>query len=622
MTSNEQHEQDFFFKSLFVPLTTFKAIHIIVIVGFIVFGNVLFNGFVWDDIPFIIQNSEMRSFDLTKLFGTSIFNSGSFYRPIPAVYFTSLYSFFGEQAFFYHALQLTLHLICTSLLFLFFCRFFTNGISFFLALLFLVHPINVESVAFIGATQSQLYFLPGISALLLAGKQNLSRNRLLLISIMLLVCVLTKETGFLFILLIIAYRYLFQLNKLKQVFLSLATIVPIYLIFRILIGGVTYSTTEFVPIATLSFWERILHIPAIIVYYLKTFVFPFQLVIWQQWIIKTVTLENFFIPLLISSLLFLFFLWMAKVLYKKAAQQSAIPLEQFKDEIERDKHRVKVNNAWRKAKSFLFFLFWFVIGVGLILQLVPLDMTVADRWFYFPIVGLLGLIGIGLQSFWPFKEQNKKLFITVLVLILCLFSIRTFIRTMDWKDMITLYKHDVMGRSDNPRLINNLASRLYFEGQLDEAQYYAKQSHSLSPSMGSLRILGMVYQTKKQYNDAIVAYTSAIALYNSKPITNLEQLKGSGLVKPEDGYLREVYVSLANTYILAERPHDAIKLINENGLKKFSSEPRLYYYLAYAEYKINDHKKAFEAITKSYQLDPNKNTEYIYVRLKNNLPLD
>jgi hypothetical protein len=42
-------EQEFSFKRLFSPLTTFKAIHIIVIAGLLVFGNTLFNNSVEDE---------------------------------------------------------------------------------------------------------------------------------------------------------------------------------------------------------------------------------------------------------------------------------------------------------------------------------------------------------------------------------------------------------------------------------------------------------------------------------------------------------------------------------------------------------------------------------------------
>jgi len=60
MFNNEQYIslKEFFSPVLdsFSPLTTVKAIHIIVIFGFIVFGNALFNNFVGADKKYFINN--------------------------------------------------------------------------------------------------------------------------------------------------------------------------------------------------------------------------------------------------------------------------------------------------------------------------------------------------------------------------------------------------------------------------------------------------------------------------------------------------------------------------------------------------------------------------------------
>ena len=146
---HEEEQDDFSLKQLFLPLTPYKAITIFVFVGFLVFANMLFNSFVWDDIAYITKNPGVHQLDIPSLFGPNMFNSGPFYRPIPAVYFATIYSLFGANTFFFHLFQLLLHLVSTSLLFIFFRMFFKPAISFFLALIFLVHPIQVESVSYI-----------------------------------------------------------------------------------------------------------------------------------------------------------------------------------------------------------------------------------------------------------------------------------------------------------------------------------------------------------------------------------------------------------------------------------------------------------------------------------------
>jgi hypothetical protein len=102
------HEINFpSFKTLFLPLTTFTAIHIIILVGLLVYGNTLFNGFVWDDTTFILLDPMMHSLsNFFTLFNANHINAAGQYRPIPAIYFTTLYSLFQKSAFFYHFAQL------------------------------------------------------------------------------------------------------------------------------------------------------------------------------------------------------------------------------------------------------------------------------------------------------------------------------------------------------------------------------------------------------------------------------------------------------------------------------------------------------------------------------------
>ena len=90
MSNSEIYEGEFSFKQYFVPLTTIKAVHWIIIIGLLVFANALFNGFVWDDKTYIVNNLEVHKLDLATLLGPNLFNSAGFYRPISALYFAGL----------------------------------------------------------------------------------------------------------------------------------------------------------------------------------------------------------------------------------------------------------------------------------------------------------------------------------------------------------------------------------------------------------------------------------------------------------------------------------------------------------------------------------------------------
>src|SRR6266480_2711004 len=124
------NEKIFSFKQFFNPLTTRKVIFIIAVLGFIVFGNALFNNFVEDDLPYIINYPLVHQLNIPFSFGENLFNEKGQYRPISATYFSLLYTLFGSSPFFYHFCQLSLHII--------------NAIFLYLLLNILFATINAE----------------------------------------------------------------------------------------------------------------------------------------------------------------------------------------------------------------------------------------------------------------------------------------------------------------------------------------------------------------------------------------------------------------------------------------------------------------------------------------------
>ncbi|SRR6266568_2868010 len=110
-TLNTKEGEDVFsFENYFVPLTNTKAITWIIVIGIFIYANMLFNGFVWDDVTYFVNNIDFQSLNFYQLFGPNIFNITNQYRPIPAIYFFTLHSIFGQSTFFYHVIQLLIHI--------------------------------------------------------------------------------------------------------------------------------------------------------------------------------------------------------------------------------------------------------------------------------------------------------------------------------------------------------------------------------------------------------------------------------------------------------------------------------------------------------------------------------
>jgi len=131
------------------------------LITFISFLPSLKNGFVnWDDNKHITENHLIQSMsfkNIKKMF-TNIYEN--LYQPLVFLSFSIEYYFFKLNPLYYHIDNLILHIINVLLVFWLF-YLITNKVlsSFIIAILFGIHPLHVESVAWATERKDVLYTL-------------------------------------------------------------------------------------------------------------------------------------------------------------------------------------------------------------------------------------------------------------------------------------------------------------------------------------------------------------------------------------------------------------------------------------------------------------------------------
>jgi tetratricopeptide (TPR) repeat protein len=124
-----------------------------------VHAPVLRNGFIWDDDDHVTQNPAMSASGGLARIWTSL--SGSRYYPLTLTTFWAQRRLWGLEPLPYHAVNLALHALNAALLLALLRRLEVTG-AWVVAALWAVHPVNVESVAWVAELknlQSGLFFV-------------------------------------------------------------------------------------------------------------------------------------------------------------------------------------------------------------------------------------------------------------------------------------------------------------------------------------------------------------------------------------------------------------------------------------------------------------------------------
>src|SRR5206468_1940655 len=137
-------------RNYYIPLL------VIILISFIAFLPVLHNGFVnLDDDRYILNNPSLFSVNLKDIFSRYVEGN---YHPLTMLTYAIEYQLFGLNAQGYHVVNLMLHLLNVILVF-YAVLYLSNKtiVALVAAMLFGIHPLHVESVAWASELKDLLY---------------------------------------------------------------------------------------------------------------------------------------------------------------------------------------------------------------------------------------------------------------------------------------------------------------------------------------------------------------------------------------------------------------------------------------------------------------------------------
>ncbi len=540
-----------------VRLTVKRGLGVLILVGMAVYGNGLVNGFVGDDVTQVVNSIPIRTVaNIPSFFGGSTFYNGDrqqlagiYYRPLMTTYFDLVYAAAGPNPVIFHLVQTGLFIANAGLVFWLFTQFFRKPLALGLAAIFLVHPMNSEAAVYISAVQETLFFFWGMLGLGLVVRKR--RTRPAVIGGCILLSMLAKESGIVFAAAVMAYEWGFRRRERGEITGAVLTAIAGYVWLRAgAVGWWVQPVSS--PIDKLDLGGRLLNGPAIIWFYIKTFLWPLNLAVVHRWTVTRVTAGNFWLPL-------------AGDLAGMTAAGAGIWLS---------RRRQKYEDVYG------FFAILLATGMIIHLQIVPLDMTVAEQWGYVPMAGFLGMAG----ALWAggMGKRAGKWGVVLAAVTVAALGVRTIMRTGDWRDGYTLATHDLKAAPEAYDLENEVAYQLLSRGQLQAALVHAKKSVALFPYVTNYNVLGLVYFGLGEDNQAKAAYEQALKWGDYYLV--YEDMAALSLVRGADTGIDANFVRLA--------------------LTKFPDDAKLWMILAMREEQDQATGEARAAINRAAALEP------------------
>ncbi len=575
-----------------------------------------FNGFVnWDDPYYLKDNKIVKTFNLGDIFTEPVAGN---YHPLTMLTLAIEYQLVGLKPFLYHFTNILLHLLNTALVF-YFIYLISNrkvAVAGIVALFFGVHPLHVESVAWISERKDVLHSAFYLAALIAYTKHIFHKKRLaspkikrkpqpthkylaytLLFFVLSLLSKAVAVTVPVVMILLDVYLNRIRLQKnrpeiLKQVVLEKIPFLVLSIVFGLIAMNVQSEAGAVSDFDPYSIGERLSFAAYGFIHYIGKLFVPTNLSAYYPYPKE--------IPTFFKVAPFMVLALFAAAVYR-----------------------------YSKSRIPLFGLLFYAITVALVLQYISVGIAiVADRYTYLPYIGLLFILGMSFHQLHQRTDSTGKMWQTLargaLGAYALLFVVMTFQRTMVWKDSKVLWDNVLEQFPENSWVAYINRATYYFNVEKDYQKAIADYSSAIkirSKRKSFYYNRGLAYEQINETDKAINDYSKAIQLDSEYQEAIAARANIYKKVNPEmamkefenalelDEGDYKVYINRGNYY--REQKEFDKALVDLNKAIEICNCYEAYFNRAGLYQTLNQDDKSIADFTKVIELRPNDANSYM-----------
>ncbi|HMT07449.1 MAG TPA: tetratricopeptide repeat protein [Pyrinomonadaceae bacterium] len=465
--------------------TEWKWLAILAAIAILVFSNTVGGEFIYDDTRQILRNPLIQDLslfwkavtsDVWAFKGDGSIAASSYWRPTFTIWNIICFQLFGASPAGWHIANLLLHAGVTVLAFMLMRRWSLSPmLAFAIAVVFAVHPVHVESVAWVAGSPDLLFGVFFLGSLWFATNYS---EKLSIVSLVLMCVFYVAALGAKEISLLCLPVYYFVLNRdgeEKSSFpwmpmAALAVVAVGYFAIRFsIIGAISWPPPDAVSTA-----DAVRSVPMLFAFYLRQIFAPIWLGINYPLLpVSSIGFSNFILPFIISIAVIVGLFW-----------------------------------AFVKDRSIRIAIALFILPLALAMNSTTFisEQLVHDRYLYLPLFGALTIVVLLVNKF----VSERTMFFAAMI-VAAVLSVQTLNYNRAYADELSLWTWTA-AIDDSAFTSMQLGSALAEKGKFEESIASYTRALEKRPSMRGYYGRARGYLAADKPEPALADLNQALAL--------------------------------------------------------------------------------------------------------------